>query len=258
MVGTPTRCCPIVDRRPPTRRCGQPLSCGCSTAGPPRGSCATAARGRGVRDVLRGIVFGSVLVGQWVWIGAGAGVTLFAWEGPVGRRAGAEPLRWPTRWRVTLVTAGVVAILARACCPRFAGRRRPRVSWSGALVGRRYLLARWCAGCGRVRRPWRDGVARRRTGLRGADRASRAQWVHPDRLAVLTGLPRDRCDEWCAACVGAWPRGDQRAPRRPRCATPRSPARPASPGSTDGPSSSPRRPPARSAVHRLHGPDQPR
>ncbi|HET7821243.1 MAG TPA: hypothetical protein VFL10_06930, partial [Ornithinibacter sp.] len=30
---------------------------------------------------------------------------------------------------------------------------------------------------------------------------SRAEWVHPDRLAVLTGLPRDRCDAWLRACA---------------------------------------------------------
>ena len=28
-----------------------------------------------------------------------------------------------------------------------------------------------------------------------------AQWMHLDRLATLTGLPRERCDEWVAACA---------------------------------------------------------
>ena len=55
-----------------------------------------------VAMIFVGVVFGSILVGQWVWVAVGLGVLLFAWEGPVSRRAGAEPLRWPTRrpgWR---------------------------------------------------------------------------------------------------------------------------------------------------------------
>ena len=30
---------------------------------------------------------------------------------------------------------------------------------------------------------------------------ARAQWVHPHRLSLLTGLPLDRCDEWVRACA---------------------------------------------------------
>jgi hypothetical protein len=30
---------------------------------------------------------------------------------------------------------------------------------------------------------------------------ARVRCMHPDRLATLTGLPRERCDEWVAACA---------------------------------------------------------
>jgi len=150
-----------------------------------------------------GVLFGSVLVGQWVWICAGVGVTLFAWEGPVGRRAGAEPLRWPTRWRVTLVAAGVVAILASAVLPVASQDSSP----SGFVVGAAvlavcYLVAPVVRWLWSRRRPggataWPDGAQ----AYAVLTVLSRAQWVHPDRLAVLTGLPRDRCDEWLRACA---------------------------------------------------------
>jgi len=150
-----------------------------------------------------GVLFGSVLVGQWVWICAGVGVTLFAWEGPVGRRAGAEPLRWPTSWRVTLVAAGVVAILASAVLPVASQDSSP----SGFVVGAAvlavcYLVAPVVRWLWSRRRPggataWPDGAQ----AYAVLTVLSRAQWVHPDRLAVLTGLPRDRCDEWLRACA---------------------------------------------------------
>ena len=152
-----------------------------------------------------GVLFGSLLVGQWVWIGAGVVVTLFAWEGPVGRRAGAEPLRWPTRWRVTLVTAGVVAILASAVLP--VPSQDSAGGPSGFVVGAAALAAcylaapvvRWLWSRGRPRgaTAWPDGAQ----AYAVLTVLSRAQWVHPDRLAVLTGLPRDRCDEWVRACA---------------------------------------------------------
>ena len=152
-----------------------------------------------------GVLFGSVLVGQWVWIGAGVVVTLFAWEGPVGRRAGAEPLRWPTRWRVTLVAAGVVAILASALLP--VPSQDSSGGPSGFVVGAAalaacYLVApvvRWLWSRRRPRgaTAWPEGAQ----AYAVLTVLSRAQWVHPDRLAVLTGLPRDRCDEWLRACA---------------------------------------------------------
>ena len=72
-----------------------------------------------------------------------------------------------------------------------------------------------------VRAAWPDGAQ----GYAVLSVLSRAQWVHPDRLSVLTGLSRDRCDDWRprrgpAACL-AVPR---RAPEWGcRFATPRSP-----------------------------------
>lgn len=152
-----------------------------------------------------GVLFGSVLVGQWVWIGAGVGVTLFAWEGPVSRRAGAEPLRWPTRWRVTLVAAGVVAILASIVLP-VSSQDSPGGP-SGFVVGAAalaacYLVAPvvrwlWSRRRPRVATAWPDGAQ----AYAVLTALSRAQWVHPDRLAVLTSMPRDRCDEWLRACA---------------------------------------------------------
>jgi len=56
----------------------------------------------GMAALLVGVVFGSVLVGQWVWIVLGAGTLLLAFEGPTTRLAGAEPRRCPpagrSRW----------------------------------------------------------------------------------------------------------------------------------------------------------------
>ena len=152
-----------------------------------------------------GVVFGSVLVGQWVWIGAGVGVVLFAWEGPVSRRAGAEPLRWPTRWRVGLVTAVVVAILASAAlteASQGSSGNGSSLVVGAAVLAACYLVApvvRWLWSRRRPRgaTAWPDGAQ----AYAVLTVLSRAQWVHPDRLAVLTGLPRDRCDEWLRACA---------------------------------------------------------
>ena len=159
----------------------------------------------GFTMLFGGVLFGSVLVGQWVWISAGVVVTLFTWEGPVSRRAGAEPLRWPTRWRVTLVAAGVVAILASAVLP--VPSQDSSGSPSGFVVGAAvlavgYLAAPvvrwlWSLRGPRARPAWPDGAQ----AYAVLTVLSRAQWVHPDRLAVLTGLPRDRCDEWLRACA---------------------------------------------------------
>ena len=159
----------------------------------------------GMAMLLGGIVYGSVLVGQWVWVAVGVGVLLFAWDGPVSRRAGAEPLRWPTRWRVGAVTALAVAILAGAALTDASQGSSGNVS--GFVVGSAGLavcylvapVARWLWSRRRPRgaTAWPDGAQ----AYAVLSVLSRAQWVHPDRLAVLTGLPRDRCDEWLRACA---------------------------------------------------------
>ena len=152
-----------------------------------------------------GVLFGSVLVGQWVWICAGVGVTLFAWEGPVSRRAGAEPLRWPTRRRVVVTAMLMGAILVSALLPDASQGSSGQGSAfvvGAAVLAACYLVApvvRWLWS--RLRRggatAWPDGAQ----AYAVLTVLSRAQWVHPDRLAVLTGLPRDRCDEWLRACA---------------------------------------------------------
>ena len=156
----------------------------------------------GMAMLLGGIAYGSVLVGQWVWVVAGLAVVAFAWEGPVGRLVGAQPKPWRARWRILLVLAFATAILLMGVgafgtlSPAATGL----ASWV-LLVAVGYLLTpilRWATT---GRRPggaaWPDGAQ----GYAVLSVLSRAQWVHPDRLSVLTGLPRDRCDDWVAACA---------------------------------------------------------
>ena len=154
--------------------------------------------------VFGGVVFGSVLVGRWVWILGGVAVLLLVWEGPVGRRAGAEPRRWPTRWRAALVTAGLVAIVlaASGVLGSEAADDDGTVVNGPALIAACYLLApvvRWLWSLRRPRgtTPWPDGAQ----AYAVLAVLAKAQWMHPERLAALTGLPREQCDEWVAACA---------------------------------------------------------
>lgn len=155
--------------------------------------------------LLGGVVLGSVLVGQWVWIVGGAAVLLLAWEGPLGRRAGAEPRRWPTRWRAALVTVGLVAVVLAAA--GVLGSRAVEDDGGVAVdpllaIAGCYLLAPVVRWAWSRRRPhgltaWPDGAQ----AYAVLAVLARVQWMHPDRLATLTGLPRERCDEWVAACA---------------------------------------------------------
>jgi len=154
--------------------------------------------------IAQGALYGGMLVGQWAWVLVGVGVVAFASEGPVGRLAGAEPRRWRTRWRVTLVAAAMVLILLRGMGALGSWvAANDRVFPAGlALVAVGYLLApvaRWAWS--RRRAPgttaWPDGAQ----AFAVLSVLAGAQWVHPDRLSVLTGLPRGRCDDWVRACA---------------------------------------------------------
>jgi hypothetical protein len=155
--------------------------------------------------LLGGAFYGGLMTGQWVWVVVGLGVLLFAYEGPVGRRAGAEPRRWPTRWRMALVTAAAVVVLLSAAGALGSWASEANGSASGigaAVVAVCYLLAPLVRSAWSLRQPrgvttWPDGAQ----GYAVLSVLARAQWVHPDRLAVLTALPRDRCDEWVRACA---------------------------------------------------------
>jgi len=154
--------------------------------------------------IFLGALYGGMLVGQWVWVAVGLAVVVLAHEGPVAPLAGAEPKRWRTRWRVVLVAAVMVLILLRGM--------RALGSWVAendlvfpvglVTVAVGYFLApvvRWAWS--RRRAPgttaWPDGAQ----GFAVLSVLAGAQWVHPDRLSVLTGLPRDRCDDWVRACA---------------------------------------------------------
>ena len=159
----------------------------------------------GLTMLACGIVVGSVLVGQWVWIVAGAALLLLVWEGPMGRRSGAEPRRWPTRWRAALVVAGLVVIALSTT--GVLGSRVVEDDGSAVVVvpvviAACYLLAPVVRWLGSLRRrqgttPWPDGAQ----GYAVLAVLARVQSMHPDRLAALTDLPRARCDEWVAACA---------------------------------------------------------
>ncbi len=158
----------------------------------------------GVLMLLGGVVVGSVLVGQWMWILGGAALLLLVWEGPVGRRAGAEPRRWPTRWRSALVTAAILVIVlaATGVIPSGASDDGGTVVEIPVLIAACYLLApvvrwSWSLRGPRGTTPWPDGAQ----AYAVLAVLAKAQWMHPERLATLTGLPRERCDEWVAACA---------------------------------------------------------
>ncbi len=159
----------------------------------------------GFAMVFTGVFHGSILVGQWVWGGVGVGVLLFAYEGPVARRAGAEPLRWRARWRVALVTGAIVLVLLSSMEVLGSWAATPNDSTQVAaavVLALCYLCApvvRWMWWRRRPQgvTPWPDGAQFYAV----LSVLARAQWVHIDRLAELTGLPRDRCDEWVRACA---------------------------------------------------------
>ncbi len=141
-----------------------------------------------------------------MWILGGAALLLLVWEGPVGRwaGAGAEPRRWPTRWRVALVTAGILAVVlaATGVLGSEASDDEGTVVEMPVLIAACYLLAPvvrclWSLRRSRGTTPWPDGAQ----AYAALAVLAKAQWMHPDRLATLTGLPRERCDEWVAACA---------------------------------------------------------
>jgi hypothetical protein len=156
--------------------------------------------------ILVAVVFGSVLVGGWVWITVGLLVVLLASGGPVGRLAGAEPRRWPFRWRAALVTALIVLIVLDAMgllgSWASSGTWGPPLVVGPAVTAFCYLLApvvRWVWSLRRPAgtTPWPDGSQ----AFAVLSVLSRVQWMHPDRLAELTGLPPSRCLEWVQASV---------------------------------------------------------
>ena len=167
---------------------------------------AAAARGRGVRDVLRRRALRQ-RPGRPVGVdrrGRGRHALRLGGSGgpPCRGRAAAvaHPLarhardggrgRHPGQRRAARPLAGLV------------GQASGFVVGAAALAACYLVAPRSCAGCGRVAGPrgataWPDGAQ----AYAVLAVLSRAQWVHPDRLAVLTGLPRDRCDEWLRACA---------------------------------------------------------
>jgi len=160
----------------------------------------------GTAVLLSGVVFGSVLVGQWVWIVAGVALLLVAWEGPVGRRAGAEPRRWPVGRRLVaalgLLAAVVVAgiVTSGSATPTTSGVSPLALGMVLVAVG--YLVApvvRWARSLRRSgqQAPWPEGAQ----AYAVLSVLARVQWMHPDRLAELTQLPRASCGEWVSACA---------------------------------------------------------
>ena len=154
--------------------------------------------------MFQGALYGGLLVGQWVWVAVGLGVVLLAYESPVGRLAGAEPRRWRTRWRVTLVAVVMVLILLRGlgALGSWVAANDGVFPVGLAVVAGGYLLApvaRWVWSRHRPRgtTAWPDGAQ----AFAVLSVLARAQWVHPDRLSVLTGLPRDRSAAWVQACA---------------------------------------------------------
>lgn len=158
----------------------------------------------GFAMILTALFIGSVLIGQWVWGGLGVGVLLFAYEGPVARRAGAEPLRWRARWRAAIVTGAIVLVLLSSTGALGSWAQTPSTSTqvaATAVLALCYLLPPvvrwlWWRRGPRGATRWPDGAQ----GYAVLSVLARAEWVHADRLAVLTGLPRGRCDEWVRAC----------------------------------------------------------
>jgi hypothetical protein len=158
----------------------------------------------GMSALLLGIAFGSVLVGRWVWIVLGAGALLLALEGPTARLAGAEPRNWPTRWRLGLVAALMVAVVVVGILTRNSstgtGSGSPLVGY-GLLVTC-YLVApvvRWALSSrqGAGAAPWPDGAQ----AYAVLSALARVQWMHRVRLAQLTGMTLEQCDAWVGACA---------------------------------------------------------
>ena len=158
----------------------------------------------GMSGLLLGVVFGSVLVGRWVWVVLGAGALLLAFEGPTARLAGAEPRNWPTRWRLGLVLALVVAVVVVGVLTRNSstgtGNGSPLVGC--ALLAICYLLApvvRWALSSrrGAAATPWPDGAQ----AYAVLSVLARVQWMHRVRLAELTGMTVEQCDAWVGACT---------------------------------------------------------
>jgi hypothetical protein len=125
-------------------------------------------------------------------------------EGVLGRFAGAEPSRWPSRWRVVTTTIVIVAILVVVWVLNGAtgpAGVNPGVltSWAAVVAG--YLLAPvarwvWSLHLPRGVTPWPNGAE----AYAVLSVLSCARRVYPDRLAVLVGMPRGRCDQWLQAC----------------------------------------------------------
>lgn len=164
---------------------------------------AAARGGRHGQSAAR-IVFGSLLVGQWLWIVLGAGTLVLAFEGPTARLAGAEPRRWPTRWRLALVAAVMAAVVILGIVSRDpstgTGNWPPLATC--ALVATCYLLApvvRWALSLRRVsgETPWPEGAH----AFAVLSVLARVQWMHRVRLAELTGMSVDQCDAWVGACT---------------------------------------------------------
>ena len=158
----------------------------------------------GMAMVLSGIAVGSVLVGPRVWIVVGLALLVVTWEGPMARWAGAEPRRWPLGRRVlagtALLAAVVVVGIATSGSPIPTGDAPFVVGAAGAAAC--YLAApvvRWAWSLRSPRRPvtWPEGAQ----AFAVLAVLSRVQWMHPDRLAELTHLPRQSCDEWVQACA---------------------------------------------------------
>ena len=155
-----------------------------------------------------GIFYGSVFVGQWAWITVGLVVLLFAYEGPVARLAGAEPRRWPYRWRAALATTLILAILLEAMGGlgtwASSGRFGSPVVVGPAVVALCYLLA--CAARGLAVTPtYRRFLTRK---------------------AEVTTHGRARLDRWTAElterAAHAQPWTDSTAPTSPAVSSDRS------------------------------------
>jgi hypothetical protein len=151
--------------------------------------------------LLGAAVYGFLMGAVWVMLTlctAGVAAALVGYEGTVGRLAGAEPRRWRTRWRVLVVLAAATVILL----PEFGAFGPWSSAATGLVVAGGYLVTpvlRWATTRRRPRATtgWPDGAQ----AFAVLSVLARAQWVHPDRLSQLTGLPRDRCDDWVRACA---------------------------------------------------------
>ena len=195
--GPPTSCCPTVDRSPRGVHWAADavwVFDGRATGG---SGCSAAVRA----DVQ----------GPWgPLVGSGYG----PWAGVFVRAGGrSRSSSGAHRWRVTLW---------RSC-----GRPAREPARVGRTCSRSLAVWRLPLACRALGRDgttaWPDGAQ----AFAVLSVLARAQWVHPDRLSVLTGLPRDR------SALGCRPARHVVSPYRRlvgacSCATRRSP-RPASP-----------------------------